>query len=55
MGIWDDPEAGSEEQWDLLGSEGGVWRTQLDSLTWNAVLAAGILPWAWIPGEKDEL
>lgn len=52
----DHPEAGSEEQRDLLGSERRVWRTQLDRLrTWNAVLAAGIVPWAWIPGEKDEL
>lgn len=37
-----------EEQWDVLGSEGGLWRTQLDSLgTGNAVLV--------LPGDKDEL
>ena len=38
---------------DLLGSEGGVSKTQLHSFgACNAVLIAGIVPWAWIPGEN---
>lgn len=33
---------------DLLGSEGGVSKTQLHSFgACNAVLIAGIVPWAW--------
>lgn len=38
---------------DLPGSEGGVSEMQLHSFSaCNAVFIAGIVPWAWIPGEN---